>query len=89
MTHENDGGPAFPGGAVVMHADGYARSVPPRDGGMSLRDWFAGHALSGLLMSHPYMHRDNEFRKARVLGLANQSYQIADAMLVAREKDRT
>jgi len=38
-TPLNDGGPAFP-----VHCD-----TASSDGGMSLRDWFAGQALAGIL----------------------------------------
>jgi len=69
----NDGGPAFP-----MNAS----TGDPRDGvycqnGMSLRDWFAGQALAGLLSG-----RGNTGDKAP--NWANGSYAIADAMLKAR-----
>jgi hypothetical protein len=46
--------------------------------GMSLRDWFAGMALQGKAtrLSNPHEHRDL---------LAADCYDIADAMLKARE----
>jgi hypothetical protein len=43
--------------------------------GMSLRDWFAGQALCGLLASE--MDADN-------VTFARGAYNIADAMLAAR-----
>jgi len=46
---------------------------------MSLRDWFAGLALQGICASGPGVEWDN----AR---LAQEAYQLADAMLAAREK---
>jgi hypothetical protein len=61
----NDGGPAFPRPMVA--------AAP----GMTLRDWFAGQALAGLL-------RDG----IDVFGInvtANDAYKMADAMLRARE----
>lgn len=48
MTERNDGGPAFP-----LHP-----GVLPEwtaSAGMSLRDWFAGQVLSGL-MANPNIH---------------------------------
>jgi len=69
----NDGGPALPT-ADAYHPSGqiaYGRK------GMSLRDWFAGQALSGLLAG-----RGNNGDKAP--NWANGSYAIADAMLKAR-----
>jgi hypothetical protein len=69
----NDGGPAFP-----MNAS----TGDPRDGvycqnGMSLRDWFAGQALAGLL-SEPKYTPEMPHRYAKA------SYIMADAMLKAR-----
>jgi hypothetical protein len=69
----NDGGPALPT-ADAYHPSGqiaYGRK------GMSLRDWFAGQALAGLLAG-----RFSTGDKAP--NWANSSYAIADAMLKAR-----
>ena len=60
----NDGGPAFPT-AFQMHSKG-----------MTLRDYFAGKALHGLLALDNYGKWDE---------LAKCSYRISDAMLKARE----
>lgn len=87
-TAPNDGGPAFP------QIDSF---TDPLRRGMSLRDWFAGQALAGLLAQH--MPRDEKrghepvYRSAYInddpgLGdehnLAEDAYIIADAMLEAR-----
>ena len=69
-THD-DGGPAFP-----------VPAVPTRHGsesGMSLRDWFAGMALQGLLVGYD----SHEFTVAECAELA---IQAADAMLAARKE---
>ena len=55
--------------------------------GMTLRDWFAGKALMGLLtceQTHPksVLQSSNE-------ELAQCSYELADAMLQEREKQAT
>ena len=44
--------------------------------GMSLRDWFAGQALA-----NRYTHSDENADK-----VAEWAYQVADAMLYARDK---
>jgi len=62
----HDGGPAFP-------FKGYAGETY----GMTLRDWFAGQALAGLL-------RDG-IDVFGVYATANDAYKMADAMLKARE----
>ena len=59
---KNDGGQAFPGGH------------PPN--GMSLRDWFAGMALQGLI--------DPRAMSPGTEILAEKSYSFADAMLAER-----
>lgn len=71
----NDGGPAFP----VDH-----QFVNPRATeeelkiacGITARDWFAGQALTGML--------HNQF-PAAPKDFAKKSYEIADAMLAARQ----
>lgn len=87
----NTGGPAFPM-APVGTGD-------PRDGmaggseGMSLRDWFAGQALDGLMSqdddrSFTGVQSDAEaveaWRRKLALWDARQCYRYADAMLLAR-----
>ena len=64
----DDGGPVHP--TQPLGADG----VPTWDmeRGMSLRDWFAGQALVQMFM---------EYNKKEA---AKQAYEIADAMLEAR-----
>lgn len=48
--------------------------------GMSLRDWFAGQALSGCMAAEAsdVIYEDR--------GVANRAYRVADAMLGEREK---
>lgn len=64
----NDGGPAFP----VASAEAQQLEF-----GMSLRDWFAGQALVGLLSQTD--------RAVSANGIAVEAYIVADAMLAARE----
>ena len=75
MGERQDGGPAFP----LTVPDKYGRAPS----GMSLRDWFAGQALAGL-MSDPGLRPCSveEFEH-----MAARLYQVADAMLAARQKD--
>lgn len=51
MNKQNDGGPAFPQNIIDPskgHDDG-RYEVERQELGMSLRDWFAGQALNGLI----------------------------------------
>lgn len=74
----NDGGPAFP----RNRSGGY----PPHKG-MSLRDWFAGQALAGML-AYPGDERHGSFHNnCSVEGCASEAYMYADAML--KQRDRT
>jgi hypothetical protein len=68
-----DGGPAFPSVGEGFNNPLY--SAP----GMSLRDWFAGQALAGLMADENTEGFDWEF-------FARQSYAAADAMLSARQQ---
>ncbi len=61
-----EGGPAF---AYGSHEHGGSD-------GMTLRDWFAGQALSGLLASGPLA--------CSLAESAEEAYQNADAMLIVR-----
>ncbi len=67
-----DGGPAFPrplGEGGGEWNDGQE--------GMSLRDYFAGHALAGLV---------GGLVRAKADDLAEQAYELADALLAHRDK---
>ncbi len=68
----NDGGPAFPN----VPSDPQYQSW---DEGMSLRDYFAGQALAGMLaVENSDAHNDAT--------LARYAYCLADAMLEARNQ---
>jgi len=70
MGMEYDGGLAFPDPA---RASGH-----PMESGMSLRDWFAGQALAGLLA---YPENGEWFKPT---SLARAAYDYADAMIAER-----
>jgi hypothetical protein len=77
-----DGGSAFPLGTKTINKDHYTGdSYADEDGyegGMTLRDYFAGQALAGVLVAwHP---SEGEAEK-----WATNAYAVADAMLAARE----
>lgn len=85
MAEIDNGGPAF--GQVVelrcvrVGMDGSEEYEPAlAQGGMSLRDYFAAKAMQGMAGSHAYCERGWD-----QADLAGQAYEIADAMLKARE----
>jgi len=65
---ENNGGPAFPNASLDIN-----EGLSALDGGMSLRDYFAGQALAGLTSDHTLDMSAKAF--------AESSYRFADAML--------
>jgi hypothetical protein len=73
MNDTNTGGPAFP--LMFTHAT--------TQYGMTLRDYFAAKAMQGMMTSDRYtgIIGVNNYQH----NLAKQAYQMADAMLQARE----
>lgn len=82
MSKRKDGGPAFPRGD---------QSQCEPEGGMSLRDYFAGEALKGVASSDPEAVTGSSSRtshddSAERANVARSCYEMADAMLKARRK---
>jgi len=73
----DDGGPAFPCDIQVEDNSG---SHYEEHSGLSLRDWFAGQALSSMTVAPDYSKGPCNF------AMAERAYCIADAMLAARNK---
>lgn len=67
-----DGGPAFPSSNPEIGTDG----------GMSLRDWFAGQAIGGYLAAHS---SDKEWLPTPE-ATSEWCYAAADAMIAERAK---
>ena len=76
MSKIDDGSPAFP------HP-----SVSVTQHGMSLRDWFAGPALIGLIQHNPHSFEARKDKNHQD-GVASLSYRFADAMLAERKKEK-
>lgn len=77
--------PAFPGiagqhghGNVTLQQTDNGTAIITHNQGMSLRDYFAAAALSGILPGADYSTKD----------AATVAYQYADAMLAERETSR-
>lgn len=88
MSIKNTGGPAFPRPLSQHDTKLPGQPVPGQDG-MTLRDWFAGQALDGVMATMPgectQRPGTNGYRE-RNLELATWAYDIADAMIEARTK---
>lgn len=79
MNTKPTGGPAFPGSEEVTYENG--TRVLEHHSGMSLRDYFAGVALAGM-MNAPmgkYLHRDTAT-------MVLDAYKVADQMIEQRVK---
>lgn len=86
----NNGGPAFPAGYISKtrpaHDPGADFRVTamsePAQKGMSLRDYFAAKAVCGLIASDAF---HGILYQQRPDAAAAFAYEVADAMLAARE----
>lgn len=80
MPKIHDGGPAFPRPSFAPHDVGYEDvGICGEQDGMTLRDWFAGQALAGLLASFTGdVALPDSDRATRA------AYAYADAMITRR-----
>ncbi len=77
----NDGGPAFPTYGLTCDKTGHLTNVQTYAPGMSLRDYFAAAALTGLLPSElPELG-------AKPCDMARRAYELADWMLFENQKE--
>ncbi len=73
------GGRAFPCDSIVERDEvGRLHGFEVSSGGMTLRDYFAAKAMQGRLANPDWLCSDDR--------TATEAYQIADAMLRAREE---
>ena len=108
----NDDRPAFPSDRIeqqaAVHLDPSTNTANPEQidvrvpqGGMSLRDWFAGMAIQGEIMFQGAAHLSRVMQLVDgseplpadddnpIEALARVAYLRADAMLAAREKGQS
>jgi hypothetical protein len=82
----DDGGPAFP---LAAHAFPYEREhddIEPTHLGMTLRDYFAGQAMTAIGRTYVVSGEDDMLGKPSFNEEARRCYEWADAMLAARAK---
>jgi hypothetical protein len=84
MSTQNDGGPAFPRGAHPQWNEYSSIQTPSYtpQSGMTLRDYFAAAALTGLCTHVPAQRFPGQV-------IARMCYARADAMLAERAKGRS
>ncbi len=98
MSKIEDGGPAFPQHDLSAYGFGPSergtRNGPDDPGdsrytveGMSLRDWFAGQAISAIINRCSADPRPQH--EALTDYFARKAYDIADAMLIARQRGKS
>jgi len=81
-----DNPPAFPNNGSYGHSGQY---LP--EGGMTLRDWFAGQAIAAIITvtSAGQHHPGRSKPDASTLeGMALDAYELADAMLATRQQEK-
>ena len=94
MSNIKTGGPAFPQNTQIVAPAGQVLHQGFM-GGMTLRDYFAAKAMAAIIQSGKWgpqtadaLHYedDQEFVNNKASCLAEGAYQMADAMLKAREQ---
>ena len=78
MSAKETGGAAFP---YALLPD--IEWVP----GLTIRDWFAGQALGGVIVADELARQDLKAEGLTFRDWANASYRAADAMLAERARD--
>jgi len=85
MSKINDGGPAFP--HHFEDAGGHPRFL--QSTGMTLRDWFAGQALAGMMdyaCKAPMISDNQDGANKNLANSARLAYAFADAMIAQSQK---
>jgi len=83
MSTQNDGGPAFPQHGWTSNPEVLERMK--NQGGMTLRDWFAGQILSGMAASQ-YWSENFQNMEAMLNDATRTAYAAADSAMKARAK---
>ncbi len=82
----NDGGTAFPSDWRDFQPCTGEQVVREQYPGMSLRDWFAGMALQGLLANSFYAEQNHNNANVTAQSASKAAYAHADVMLTIRDK---
>lgn len=85
VSEIKDGGPAFPEAYFENDPGGIGQGILYYPG-LTKREWFAGMALKGLLSNRDYIVQVGKVYDAPTAVIAEQSFEMADAMLKEGEK---
>lgn len=88
MKEINDGGPAYPCNWMDFQPTTGEQVVREQFPGMSLRDWFAGQALVGILSNHTLLSEVdfNSPPSSTRQAASDYAFAVADCMIAARNK---
>lgn len=82
----NDGGPAFPCPTwTYYNPDGTTTQGTFANPGISKLDWFAGHALPGVIAGIMTM-RDKTWHAWELKDFADEAFKIAETMVAESER---
>lgn len=87
IPNSNTGGPAFPRASATVtrfENDHEERETHVGHDGMSLRQWYAGQALAGMLAAYS----GGEIAFPPIAWAAKTAFEYADAMIAESEKER-
>lgn len=85
MTEKKTGGPAFPGKICIGHEPLSESPMYEHSKGMTLRDYFAGQALTGMF-AHSSDDWHNVAKAKAMTDVAIEAYHVADLMIKERTK---
>ena len=83
MINKDTGGSAFPAKKRI-YRQGYATQEFEPVEGMSIRDYFAAKAMQKFIMDEAILNT-SDTSKAWLKSIADASYEMADAMIKAKE----
>lgn len=81
MYKEPNGGPAFPATFLYFDEEQARTCATGTKCGMTLRDWFAGHAMAAIVAHQQHGDCEQTSREE----LADCAYEVADALLAVRD----
>ena len=80
---KDTGGSAFPHPQVNLGDAGFI--FLPNSSGMTMRDWFAGQALAGLLSAYNVKYNHPAEERDMAILISKTAYALADTMIEKRK----